>query len=199
MLSKLATLVKSKAAAAVLGVLLVGGGGSAVALAASQGHLNGVGLQMAASQKQASGKAGDNSGSTSRAHAEGMLTACSATSIQVKDEHQGTVTFTVNKDTRFNGHIHGNDSNGATSASKPAFTIDSLCKLVNKVKVQVRGTAATSGGKTTKTATKVTVQGPGTANAGSEGSGGSDMPGMPSDVTTPSGHGSGHANKSHHR
>ncbi len=195
MLSKLATLVKSKAAAAVLGVLLVGGGGGAVALAASQGHVNGMGLQMAG----AKGQAGDNSGSKSRVHAEGMLTACSATSITVKDARQGSVSFSVTKDTRFNGHIHGNDKGGSASASKPNFTIDSLCKLVNKVKVQVRGTAATSGGKTTKTATKVTVQGPGTANAGSEGSGGSDMPGMPSDVTTPSGHGSGHANKSHHR
>ena len=71
MLSKALTLVKSKAAAAVLGVLLVGGGGSAVAVAATQGHLNGLGLQLASTKGQSS----DHSNASNRGHAEGTLAA----------------------------------------------------------------------------------------------------------------------------
>lgn len=185
MLAKLLTLVKGKAAAAVLGVLLVGGSGGAVAMAATQGHLSGLGLQMASSQGQSSDHSSDHSSSTDRGRAEGTLTACGAKAgtISVTDA-QGTVhTFTVSSDTTFNGNIHGNNSGGSTSASNPTFNLTDLCALKNQVKVQVQATASTSGGKTTFTATKVTVEGPGTASAG-------DSHGKPDSAPTPNGHSS---------
>jgi hypothetical protein len=191
MLAKALTLVKSKAAAAVLGVLLVGGSGGAVAMAASQGHLNGLGLQMGSTKGQSGDNSGDNS-SNNRGHAEGMLTACDAGAgtIGVTDA-QGTVTtFTVNSDTTFNGDIHGNNSGGATSASNPSFTLTDLCAMVNKVKVQVQADASTSGSTTSYTATKVTVEGPGTSSAGGNSGGDSTDHGKPSDVPTPNGHSS---------
>jgi len=182
-------LAKSKAAAAVLGILLVGGGGSAVAVAATQGHLSGLGLQMASSnakQGNSTEAHGKNKG-----HAEGTLTACDATAgtIGVTDA-QGTVTtFTVTTSTKFVGDIHGNNRGGSTSASNPTFALTDLCKMVNNVKVQVQASASTSGSATTYTATKVTVEGPGTANAGS---GSDNGAGKPADVPTPNGHSSGH-------
>ncbi|HEU0026152.1 MAG TPA: hypothetical protein VFQ25_03475 [Ktedonobacterales bacterium] len=194
MLAKALTLVKSKAAVAVLGVLLVGGSGGAVAVAANQGQLNGLGLQMAGSHGQSSDQAGDNSGAKNRGHAEGMLTACDAGAgtIGVTDA-QGTVTtFTVNSDTKFVGYIHGNNSGGATSASNPTFALTDLCAMLNKVKVQVQADASTSGSTTTYTATKVTVEGPGTSSAGGDSSdnGDSSDGGKPTDVPTPNGHSS---------
>jgi hypothetical protein len=193
MMSKLLTLVKSKVAAAALGVLLVGGSGGAVAMAATQGNLNGLQLQMGASssKSQAGHHSGDHSGAKNRGHAEGMLTACdaSANTITVTDAQGAATTFTVNSGTTFNGYIHGNDRGDSTSASNPTFTLTDLCKLVNKVRVQVQATASTSGGKTTYTATKVTVQGPGTENAG-DSHGKPDGAGKPSDLPTPNDHSS---------
>lgn len=175
MLTKLMTLVKGKVAAAVLGVVLVGGGGGAVAVAAAQGHLNGLGLQSASSdsnQKNSTDSSGANSKDGS--HAEGMLTACDATgnTIGVTDAKGTVYTFAVTTSTKFNGDIHGNDKGGSTSASNPAFGLTDLCALLNKVKVQVQATASTSGSTTTYSADKITVEGQGTGEGStSEGNG----------------------------
>lgn len=192
MLAKALTVVKSKIALAVLGVALVGGGGSAVALAASSGHLSGLGLQMASSHGDSSTN-GNQGKSNDRGHAEGTLTACDATggAITVTDEAGTATTFTVNANTTFVGDIHENDSGGSTSASKPAFTLSDLCALVNKVKVQVQATTSTSGSTTTYDATKVTVEGSDTTGSSSDSSGGdSSGAGKPTDVPTPNGHSS---------
>lgn len=197
MLAKALLVVKSKAALAILGLLVVGGGGGAVALAASQGHLNGLGIQMAASKEQSTNHASSNS----QGHAEGMLTACDATAgtITVTDAQGKATNFTVDAKTTFNGDIHGNNSGGSTSASNPTFALKDLCALVNTVKVQVQSTASTSGGATTYTATKVTVEGPGTGGAGAgNGNGaGAGKPttvpggGKPTTVPTPNSHSKG--------
>ena len=215
MMPKLLTLVKSKTAVAVAGVLLVGGSGGAVAVAAQTGHLNGIGLQLATTKGDSS--ASDSNGE--HAHAEGLLTACSTSgSISVTDEKGTVYTFNVTSDTKFvgdthesthegsstaggastNGTTHGDSStaggastnatthgdsstagekSGANTAS--TFTLSDLCALVNKVKVQVQATAASSSDKTPDAA-KVTVEGPGTDNStDSNGSSGASTEGTP--------------------
>jgi hypothetical protein len=188
MLPKLTSLFQSKVAAAVLGVLLVGGSGGAVAVAATQGHLNGLGLQMGKSDSTETPDSGSKDGS----HAEGMLTACDTTgkTIGVTDEHSKVYTFAVTSDTRFNGDTHGNnkggnDSGGSSSASNTTFGLSDLCALVNKVKVQVQATASTSGSTTTYNADKITVEGPGTGGSG-DNSG--DDNGKPDSTKTPDAH-----------
>jgi hypothetical protein len=188
MMPKLTSLLHSKVAAAVLGVLLVGGSGGAVAVAATQGHLNGLGLQMGKSDSTETPDSGPKDGS----HAEGMLTACdtTASTIGVTDEQSKVFTFTVTSDTTFNGDIHGNnkggnDSGGSSSASNTTFGLSDLCALVNKVKVQVQATASTSGSTTTYNADKITVEGPGTGDS-SDGSG--DNSGNPDSTETPDTH-----------
>lgn len=190
MMPKLTALFQSKVAAAVLGVLLVGGSGGAVAVAATQGHLNGLGLQM--NSKSASTETSDSE-SKDGSHAEGMLTACdtTASTIGVTDEHSKVYTFTVTSDTTFNGDIHGNNKGGndsggsssaASSAANTTFGLSDLCALVNKVKVQVQATAATSGSATTYNADKITVEGPGTGDS-SDDTG--DDNGQPNSTKTP--------------
>lgn len=165
MLTKLTTLVKGKVAAAVIGVILVGGSGGAVAVAATQGHLNGLGLQMASNQNDSTET--PDSHSKDGSHAEGKLTACDTTAntIGVTDEHGTAFTFDVTSSTKFVGEIHGNDKGGSTSASNPTFGLTDLCALVNKVKVQVQATASTSGSTTTFNADKITVEGSGTGDS----------------------------------
>jgi hypothetical protein len=201
MLMKLTTLAKGKVAAAVLGVILVGGGGGAVAVAATQGHLNGLGLQMS-SKNDSTETPGANPKAGS--HAEGMLTACdtSASTIGVTDEKGAVYAFTVTADTKFNGDIHGNNKGGSSDkgnssdkggnssnggASTTAFGLTDLCPLVNKVKVQVQATASTSGSTTTYNADKITVEGPGTGDNTNAGSGdnSSDGQGKPESTETP--------------
>ena len=171
MLMKIAALMKGKVAAAVLGVVLVGGGGGAVAVAATQGHLSGLGLQMASSHsKQNDSTETPGANPKDGSHTEGKLTACDATAstVGVTDEKGTVFTFTVTSSTKFNGDIHGNDKGGSTSASNPTFGLTDLCALVNKVKVQVQATASTSGSTTTYNADKITVEGQGTGNGEGE-------------------------------
>ena len=181
MLMKLAALMKGKVAAAVLGVILVGGGGGAVAVAATQGHLRGLGLQMASSSsdsKQNESTETPGANPKEGSHAEGKLTACTpdATSsptgtIGVTDAKGTVYSFNVTSSTKFNGEVHGNDKGGSTSASNPTFGLNDLCALVNKVKVQVQAAASTSGSTTTYNADKITVEGQGTGNGEGDGAG----------------------------
>ena len=174
MMMKLMALMKGKVAAAVIGVILVGGGGGAVAVAATQGHLSGLGLQMASSNtKQNDSTETPGVSPKNGSHAEGMLTACDATAstIGVTDEHGTVYPFTVTTSTTFNGDIHGNDKGGSSSASNPTFGLTDLCPLVNKVKVQVQATATTTGSTTTFNADKITVEGQGAGSGSGEGSG----------------------------
>lgn len=82
MLSKVLAVVQSKAALAVLGVVLVGGGGSAVAFAATGHQLPLIGSNASATAKpDATHEAGDNHAHT--VSIEGVLKAYSAGTITV--------------------------------------------------------------------------------------------------------------------
>jgi hypothetical protein len=101
MLSKIAALAHSKVALAALGVVLVGGGGSAVAVAATSSHLSTLGVNL--SEAHSSTETPD-----SHAHTmgiEGLLTACSTTStpatISVKDSAGKRWTLVVSATTKF--------------------------------------------------------------------------------------------------
>ncbi len=116
MLSKIAAVAHSKVALAVLGAVLVGGGGSAVAVAATTGHLSTLGVNAAMNSSSAS--------SNSHAHTtsvEGLLTACSATTtpatLSVKDSSGKSWTFVVSATTKINGDTHTDASHGDSSAS----------------------------------------------------------------------------------
>jgi hypothetical protein len=115
MLSKIAALAHSKVALAALGVMLVGGGGSAVAVAATSSHLSTLGVNL--SEAHSSTETPD-----SHAHTmgiEGLLTACSTTStpatISVKDSAGKRWTLVVSATTKFNG-----DTQTASSAGQGA-------------------------------------------------------------------------------
>ena len=158
MLARALAVVKSKVALAVLGAIVLTGGGGAVALAASHGH--GVGLGLSSGWGGAHGASSGQG--QNHPHAEGTLTACDATAgtISVTDAQGAVHVFQVSATTRFNGDIHGSSAHGSSSAhGAAAFGLKDLCALVNHVKVQVQGTATPAGSTMTATATKVTVQG----------------------------------------
>lgn len=188
-MTKLTMLMKGKVAAAVLGVILVGGGGGAVAVAATQGRLSGLGIQMASSAQQNSSTGASSASPKDGSHAEGMFT-CTLDAqgnptgeITVTDAQNDQYSFNVTSSTVFNGDIHGNDKGGAasgsTSASNPTFDLSSLCDLAGKVKIQVQGSAA-AGSSTTFDADKITVEGPGSGGAVTgEGNGKPESTGTP--------------------
>lgn len=115
MLSKIAAVAHSKVALAVLGAVLVGGSGSAVALAATTGHLSVLGGAQAAGH-------GSNESPDSHAHTisvEGLLTGCSTTTpttISVKDSAGKSWTFVVSATTKINGDTNA-DANHSGSSS----------------------------------------------------------------------------------
>ncbi|HEX8726993.1 MAG TPA: hypothetical protein VF739_00130 [Ktedonobacterales bacterium] len=115
MLSKIAAVAHSKVALAVLGAVLVGGSGSAVALAATTGHLSVLGGAQAAGH-------GSNESPDSHAHTisvEGLLTGCSTTTpttISVKDSAGKSWTFVVSATTKINGDTNS-DANHSGSSS----------------------------------------------------------------------------------
>jgi hypothetical protein len=113
MLGKLAMLIQSKTALAVLGVVLVGGSGGAVAAAAATGHLTTHGVNL--NTESASTTTPDSHAHT--VGVEGLLTACSTTAntLTVKDSAGKSWTFVVSATTKFNGDTHP-ASNGASSA-----------------------------------------------------------------------------------
>lgn len=121
MLSKIAAVAHSKVALAVLGAVLVGGSGSAVAVAATTGHLSVMGVT------QAVGHASNDS-PDAHAHTigiEGLLTGCSTTTpatISVKDSAGKSWTFVVSATTKINGDVkdgasHSGDSSASAGAS----------------------------------------------------------------------------------
>ena len=184
MLAKLATLVQSKTALAVLGVVLVGGGSGAVAVAATTGHLSTLGVNL----NVASGTKTAESTETPDSHAhttsvEGLLTACTANTISVQDGTK-TWTFVVSSTTKYNGDINtngagassakgdnsanaGGASTGGASTAHVAASLSDVCATanINARDVQVQATA----NGTEYDAWKVTLQGPGSAKSGSEG------------------------------
>lgn len=110
MLSKVLTVVKSKAALAVLGVVLVGGG--AAAAYAATGHQ----VPLTSNQGNASAKSGDNGkpDATHNTHnnhghtvsIEGVLKGYNAGAATISVESRdgnSTTTITVNAGTRING------------------------------------------------------------------------------------------------
>lgn len=124
MLSKVLAVTHSKVALAVLGAVLVGGGGSAVAVAATTGHLSTLGVNVASEHS-------NSPSSDSHAHTigvEGLLTACSAltppATITVNDGHKSW-TFVVSATTKINGdtnadtsHNGGNSTGAGASSAK---------------------------------------------------------------------------------
>lgn len=162
MLMKLTALIKGKVALAALGVLLVGGGGATVAVAASNGQLHALGLQAGAQNTAHASASGTPGKGRDGSHVEGLLTACdaSAGTIKVTDEQGKAYSYVVKSTTRFVGDT-GAHAAGATTA----YGLTQLCALTSKVKVQVQATATTSGSTTTLTADKITVEGPGTGDS----------------------------------
>ncbi len=187
MLTKIAAVVHSKIAIAVLGVVLVGGGGSAVAVAATTGHLTTLGVHLNASAPVAASDAKATETPDTHAHTvsvEGQLTACDAAKNQlsVTDSAHKAWTFTVSATTAFTGDANashqgatsakgdnsattgGADTGGASSAHT-ALTLAQVCAFVNTRNVQVQATPQGA----SYDAWKVTLQGPGTGASDSKG------------------------------
>jgi hypothetical protein len=157
MLSKALLVVKSKAALAILGVALVGGGGTVAAVAATQGHVSLPGMQQSAKTPDADAtKTGDNHAHT--VAIEGVLKAYDATaktiSVQTKDVATPT-TVSVDATTRING-------------DKVSALADLTKNIGHKVEVQADKQA-----DGTLLAWKITVQGVDNSN-GQDNSHGSD-------------------------
>lgn len=215
MLGKLAMLIQSKTALAVLGVVLVGGSGGAVAAAAATGHLTTRGVNL--NSETASTKTPDSHAHT--VGVEGLLVGCGANTLTVKDSAGKSWTFVVSATTKINGDTHvarsgasstpgagnshaggnsgvtgagassakGNNSahagansakgdnsshaggasaNGANSAHS-APTLADVCTETNIGSRNVQVQATPDGAN--YDAWKVTLQGPGSANAGAAG------------------------------
>lgn len=191
MLAKLTALAQSKTAIAVMGLVLVGGGSGAVAVAATTGHLKTLGVDLnVTGSNSADSKAAASETPDSHAHSigvEGLLNSCSATTapanLLVTDSHGKQWTFVVSATTKLNGDESG--ANGGASTAKgdnstnaggastggnsanagPAMTLTTICAATNHG-VQVE---ATQNG-TEYDAWKVTLQGRESSKSGSEGS-----------------------------
>jgi hypothetical protein len=163
MLAKLALLVQSKVAVAVLGAVLVVGGGSAAALAATgKISLPGATSTHSTSQSQGSDKSDTSKDKSGDSHAhtegiEGTLVACAsaANTICVKDSHGKTFIVVVNSSTEINGDH--------------ALVAKGLSKAIGH-KVQVQATVESNG---SLVAWKVTIEGAdGDSSDGTQGNGG---------------------------
>jgi len=159
MLAKITALVQSKIALAVLGVALVGGGGTAVAVAATGGHL--LPKSTPATTSVATHTTHSTETPGARAHTvsvEGTLTACDTTAntLGVTDAQGKAWIFTVNTQTRYNG------AENATTQAAVCATAN-----INTRKVEVSATQQSDG---SYLAWKVTLQGTVNGN-GSHGSG----------------------------
>ncbi len=153
MLSKVLSVVKSKAAIAVLGVALVGGG-TVAAIAATGHQLPLTGTHADATAKpDATHDAGKNHGHT--VSIEGVLKSYSNGSISVQAKDGKSTTIVVNGDTRVNGD----------RVSK----LSDLSKNIGH-KVEVQADKQSNG---TLVAWKVTVEGA-TGDASSHGDGSSN-------------------------
>jgi uncharacterized protein DUF5666 len=191
MLSKLALLLQSKTALAALGVLLVGSGGTAVAVTAASGHVPFTNISMPATHTSAPG----NSGATpamqqtpaANAHAnaiaiEGVLkaTATGTTTTTATTAPTGTMTTAQPPITSIRVQPPGSKKavtilvNAQTQVTGQAHTLARLAKYRgHRVQVQADKTG------TTLTAWKVTVMGmtssgtptPGTGSGSATGTG----------------------------
>lgn len=195
MLAKLAALAQSKTAIAVMGLVLVGGGSGAVAVAATTGHLKTLGVDLSVTDSKTP-EAASSETPDSHAHSigvEGLLTACSATTapatLSVTDHKGKSWSFVVSATTKFNGEESGanggastakgdNSVNGGASTAKgdnstsggdasegPALTLANICAATNH-DVQVQATL----NGTEYDAWKVTLQGREGSTSSSEGS-----------------------------
>lgn len=181
MISKVAAVVQSKVALAALGVLLVGGSGTAVAVAATSGHLHGLGAALGGASSETQGKGASSTGDASDSHAhtvsvEGLLVACSTTTtpatISVKDTSGKTWTLVVTASTKLNGdasaaHQSGGNSAGDTGDQANALTLADICATANLNTRDVQAQATPNGAA--YDAWKVTLQGP--ANGSTKGNG----------------------------
>src|SRR5487761_2581177 len=176
MLPKLAALAQSKTAIAVLGVVLIGGGSGAVAVAATTGHLStlGVNLNSIGQSKTPDATEAAGGSSSDAAHTvgvEGLMTACSTTAntLSVTDKAGKSWTFNVASTTKFNGATKSNEGGSSTGgASTTPLTLADVCITanVNAMYVEVAATPNSTG----YDARKVTLQGF-SRSSGSEGSG----------------------------
>lgn len=181
MLPKLAALAQSKTAIAVLGVVLIGGGSGAVAVAATTGHLStlGVNLNSIGQSKTPDATEAAGGSSSDAAHTvgvEGLMTACSTTAntLSVTDKAGKSWTFNVASTTKFNGATKSNEGGASTGgastggASTTPLTLADVCITanVNAMYVEVAATPNSTG----YDARKVTLQGF-SRSSGSEGSG----------------------------
>lgn len=149
LLAKLAALAQTKVAVAVLGAVVVAGGGSAVAMAATHGQLTQLGGALAgATHATGTHGTGQEAGQGDQTHvsAEGVLKSCTpattcGTSIVVLKADGTTVAFSVNSSTRVNG-AHAN-------------ALADLPGVVGST-VQVQGEKQSNG---STLASKITVQG----------------------------------------
>lgn len=182
MLAKLATLVQSKTALAVLGVVLVGGGSGAVAVAATTGHLSTLGVNLSSAEGTKTAESTETPDSHAHTTAvEGLLTGCTANSISVKDSAGKPWTFVVSSTTKYNGDTSttgagassakgdnsanaGGASTGGASTAHAAPTLKDVCAFAGARDVQVQATA----NGTEYDAWKVTLQGPGSAKSGGD-------------------------------
>lgn len=174
MLTRLATLVHSKIALAVLGVVLAGGAGTAVATVANGGQLP---LTHPATQANAAASSAHHDNASDHAHTisiEGTLKAYDAgakTISVLPNNASSATTVAVNSDTRVNG--------------EHASSLSDLTHAVGHA-VQVQATKQKDG---TLLAWKITVEGADTDHGSSSGTGtgqnnGSGAPGANGQVQT---------------
>src|SRR5215469_18881305 len=146
MLSKALLVVKSKAALAILGVLVVGGGGTAVAVTATGGNVPVLSTLVGHASHTTTKTPGAGNSASSHAHTvslEGVLKGyiASANTISVLGNGAtSATTIDVNSSTTVNG-VH-------------ATALADLSKAIGK-KVQVQATKQTDG---TLLAWKITVE-----------------------------------------
>ncbi|HEU5329258.1 MAG TPA: DUF5666 domain-containing protein [Thermomicrobiales bacterium] len=171
MLSKLAILLQSKTALAALGVLLVGSGGTAVAVTAASGHVPFTNISMPATHTSAPGNSGAmpamQQTPAANAHAnavaiEGVLkaTATGTTTATATSAPTGTMTTAQPSITSIRVQPPGSKKavtilvNAKTQVTGQAHTLARLAKYRgHRVQVQADKTG------TTLTAWKVTVMG----------------------------------------
>jgi hypothetical protein len=120
--AKLAFLIHTKVGATVVAAVLVAGGGSTVAMAATHGNLNPIGAALVSAtggnHESTSGHESDSS--TTHESTEGTLTAYTAPngstpgSITVQPDKGSAVSFVVTSNTKVNGYHTEGPENEAT-------------------------------------------------------------------------------------
>lgn len=180
--TKLALLIQTKAGLALVGAVLVAGGGTAVVVTAGHNGLGPLGSTLSGPSASSTENDQGDTGDKNHVSAEGILTVYTTTStgatISVQTKDNGTLTFAVDAHTRINGEHNGehNQANGQkdqsdktgqaesttqSEATDPpesngrALTLADLAKAV-KHKVQVQGVRQQDN---SLLATKVTIQG----------------------------------------